>query len=197
MKKLRDRKILGLSMRTALALFALFMILGASVGKAWSYFTTFAMAKGGFTIHMNEITEIEEKFSDWTKRVVITNDADSEPVMIRARGFCGDDYKLVYRTGSAEFDDSLDADNCAAGSWTEGTDGFWYYSAVVDPGKHTQELLVEILNKDGSRISQEQDNPKEFGVVVIYESTTAITYDKDGNPTADWDAAIQVVNPES
>ena len=181
MKKLRDRKILGLSMQTALALLAVFMILGASVGRAWSYFTTFALARGSYTIAMNEHTEIEEEFSNWTKHLVISNKDDSEPVMIRARGYCGDEYRLTY----------------SGTDWTEGTDGFWYYAKVVDPGYETEELLVKITDKDGNEIPKEQDKPAEFNVVVVYESTTVITYDADGNPKADWDQKVTVINKES
>ena len=79
-----------------LALTAAVTVASAGIGKAWSYFTTYAEAAGGYTIQLGDRTEITEDFTDWTKHVTITNEESSEPVYIRVRAFCGSQYTLVY-----------------------------------------------------------------------------------------------------
>ncbi len=152
-----------------LAVFAAVLVLAGSAGSAWAYFTTYVEARGMLTLEMGDETTIDEpKFESWTKHIVVSSDKGSKPVYVRARAFCGSEYKLVY-TGSSK--------------WTPGSDGYYYYSDILNGGEKTEELLVKIENvpvedvKDGS----------EFNVVVIYE-TTPVLYDESGKPYADWNA---------
>lgn len=144
------------------------MVLSAGIGKAWAYFTTYARAEGGYVIRLDYDTDIEEEFADWTKKITISNKSGSLPVYIRVKAFCGGEYKLVYS----------DED----GSWTQGTDGYWYYKHIVYGGEKTKPLSVRIEN-----IPKDAEESTEFNVVVIYESTL-VRYDKSGNPYADWSA---------
>lgn len=152
-----------------LAVLAVLLTLAAGLGSAWSYFTTYAEAKGGYTIELGDQTQISEEFSAWTKHVVITNEEGSQPVYIRVKAFCGSEYTLTY------------SDN-GSGKWTPGDDGYYYYSDIVDAGGSADELLVQILNVP-------ETDPEDFQVVVIYESTP-VQYDEKGVAYANWDIRL-------
>ncbi len=152
-----------------LAVLAVVLVLGSSIGSAWAYFTTYTSAKGGYVMKLGDETEIGEKFSEWTKHVSITSDENSEPVYIRAKAFCGSQYTLVYSS--------------ANNKWTEGEDGYYYYSDIVYGGQATEELLVKIENVP------EGEDADSFDVVVIYE-TTPVLYHEDGTPYADWSLVL-------
>ena len=154
--------------------FAVVFVLAAGIGDAWAYFTTYARAQGGYIIKLGYETEIEEEFSNWEKRVVISSKSDSQPVYIRARAFCGGEYELTY-SGS---------------NWTLGSDGYWYYNNIVYGGDHTDELRVKIEN-----IPENPEETPEFNVVVIYESTP-VGYDAQGNPYADWTKKLDTGSSE-
>lgn len=153
----------------SLFLLALAMVMTAGVGKAWAYFTTYASAAGSIAISMGDETEIEEEFSNWEKRVTITNKPDSEPVYIRAKAFGGGGYSLVY----------------GGEGWELKEEGYYYYDKIVQGGESTSVLSVKIENvpetdvKDGTA----------FNVVVIYESTP-VMYHEDGTPYADWNVVL-------
>ena len=158
---------------------ALVLVLSASIQSAWSYFTTYAVARGGYEVRFGDTT-IDEEFSDWTKRVVISNEETAQPVYVRAKAFAGDKYPLSY---SGE-------------GWELRADGFYYYNQILQPGQKTSELLVHISNvpkppKEGEEPSGEV--PKDgdvLHVTVIYESTPVL-YDENNNPYADWNRTVE------
>lgn len=147
------------------------LILSAAIESAWAYFTTYADAAGGMTIHLGDVTQIEETVSDWTKHVTITSEADSEPVYVRVRAFSGSAYTLTYSSED--------------GSWYDGRDGYWYYDKILyGGGKTEKELQIKI---DG--IPENVKAGEDFNIAVIYESTPVL-YKEDGTPYAEWDAKI-------
>ena len=149
----------------------------AAIRPAWSYFTTYATAKGTEVLHLGDVTEITEEFSSWSKRVSISNSAESEPVWIRARAFCGSAYTLTYTDES--------------GLWTPAADGYYYYQNIVPAGGATENLVVHI---DGENLNGTTD-PASFNVVVVYESTPVL-YQADGTPYADWNAQVNTGTAE-
>lgn len=156
--------------------FAVIFIIAAGIGEASAYFTTYASAKGGHTIELGYETTIQEGFDSWTKHVKIQNtEEDSQPIYVRARAYCGDNYKLDYFSESSE----------DGGSWVDGKDGWYYYTKPVAAGEDTSVLDVIIAD-----IPEDSD---EFNVVVVYESTPVI-YDENGNPypwdKVDWTATL-------
>ncbi len=153
-----------------LAALAVILTLTAGVSSAWAYFTTYAEAKGGYTLHLGDKTTVSENFSDWTKHVSIASETDSEPVYIRVKAFCGSEYSLIYSD--------------AAGKWTPGEDGYYYYSDIVNGGGATDVLDVKIEN-----VPEGMEDSDSFHVVVIYE-TTPVRYREDGTPYADWSARL-------
>ncbi len=157
-------------LNVCLAALAIAMVLGAGIGSAWAYFTTYAEARGGNTIRLGSWTELHEEFSGWTKRVTVSSDAQSQPVYVRMRAYAGSEYELVYEDVS--------------GKWTAGADGWYYYDDILVGGGATTELRVHIGN-----IPEDAEEGDDFNVVVVYESTE-VCYDESGNPYADWNAKL-------
>lgn len=152
-----------------LAASAICLVLSATVNTASSYFTTYAEAKGGYTIELGSHTDISEKFSGWVKYVTITSAEDSKPVYVRAKAFSGSQYTLEY-SGSG---------------WVLGNDGYYYYDKILNPSESTGELLVEI-----SGVPVNPDVENDFNVVVVYESTPVV-YDESGTAYADWNSGLE------
>lgn len=144
------------------------MVLTGTVGTALSYFTANTEAEGGYRIELGDTTKVTEDFSNWTKHVVVTSEEDSQPVYIRVKAFCGSEYSLVYSDGD--------------GNWTPGSDGYYYYTPIVNAGESTSALDIHIENVPATEELKDADS---FNVVVIYESTP-VQYREDGTPYADW-----------
>lgn len=152
-----------------LALAAVLLVI-ASVGVTYSYFTTYATAKGTIELPLSEQTTIDETVSNMTKSVTITNtapvdDPTSMTVFVRVKAFSGSTYPLIYE-GDA--------------SWTLGADGYYYYSEPLAPGEVTSKIDVRITG-----IPEDAPEDMKFNVVVVYETTPAL-YRADGTPYADW-----------
>lgn len=154
-----------------LAALAAALTLTASVGSAWAYFTTYAEARGSYTISLKgHETTVSENFSAWTKEVTVANDADSDPVYVRARAFCGSEYRLSYSD--------------EGGRWSPAEDGYYYYDSILPGGASTEKLLVKIEG-----IPEDAEDGDNFNVVVVYE-TAPVRYDESGEPYADWSAIL-------
>lgn len=152
------------------------LIFATSVNSALAYFTTYAEAAGGYTLRLGGGyvipgggNDIEEEFSNWTKRVTITNDPDGQPVYVRAKALSGSKYSLRYD----------------GKGWTLIDDGYYYYDEILYGGEKTTELLITIEN-----IPTDLHIGDDFNVVVIYE-TTPVAYDTNGIPYADWSSTLK------
>ena len=165
---------------TVLAVLAVTLVLGSSIGTAWAYFTTYVETEGGYTVRLEEETTIEEEFFAWMKRVVITVEEGTQPVYVRARAFGGDAYPLSY------WYEAVDAAGQKSeyplpskdSRWIPGADGFYYYRDYLyydkdnaDAGR-TESLLVRIENAP-------EGAAPDFDVVVVYE-TLPVKYKEDG-----------------
>ncbi len=144
------------------------MVLSASIGTAWAYFSASVSADGAASIHLGDQTTLEESFDSWTKHVSITSTEDSQDVFLRVKAFAGADYALSY-IGS---------------EWTPGPDDYYYYNKILSAGETAETLDVIIDGVPEGTVVDEN-----FNVVVIYE-TTPVTYDANGAPAApvnaDW-----------
>lgn len=146
----------------------------SAVGTASAYFTTYATAQGGHTIHLGNRSQIREEFSRWTKHISLINTGDTE-CYVRVKAFAGSAYTLEYSGG---------------GQWSAGEDGYWYYEGIVPPGGATEVLdvriqLPSVMDETGNSVAYTED----FNVVVIQECT-AVRYREDGTPYADWNALL-------
>ncbi len=168
------RKRIILMAETAAFAVAVVLVTTSAVGMASAYFTTYTGAAGGRILHIGSGPDIEENFSGWTKTVIISNSADSGPVYVRARGFAGSEYSLVY----------LDE----TGGWTAGEDGFYYYNSILNAGEITTALQVGI--------SGIPEGEESFNVAVVYE-TTPVQYRADGTPYADWEVRLEALGTVS
>ncbi|MGI5873564.1 MAG: hypothetical protein ACOX8R_02755 [Bacillota bacterium] len=153
-----------------MALAAFLLVLGASVGPAFSYFTTYATARGGQTLTLGEETRITEEFDDWQKTVAIENSETSTPVFVRVKAFGPSQYPLQYQ-GSEK--------------WSPGADGYYYYSDILQAGETTDRLVVSINNVPRDGVPTEDAS---FDVAVVYE-TAPVLYNDNGEPYADWSLA--------
>lgn len=156
---------------------AVMLVMSALMGTAWAYFSTYATARGGITLHMGHEEKVEEDFNSWQKVINITSTKDSRPVYIRARGFCPD-YEITY-----------ECDN-----WEQPKGDDWvYYQEVLPPGETADPLKVQIKDVPSGENSGIQD-ADSFNVIIVYE-TTEVQYDESGNvippENADWNRKIQ------
>ena len=140
-------------------LVAVVLVAGGSVSRAWSYFTTYAVARGGHQLHFGDETEINEEFDSWTKHISIASDADSTPVFVRVKAFTRSDYQENLKYYPAE-----------DGTWYDGGDGYWYCSSLLLGGQATPVIDVKLEN------APKVDDPEAagFNIVVIYEKTPAL-----------------------
>ena len=145
-----------------LPLLALALILTTAIPPALAYFTATTSAKGGYTVHLETTTSIDEGFKDWTKSVSVAN-TKGEPVFIRARAYAGSAFSLTY-SGSG---------------WENRGDGWYYYTSPIAAGGATSPLNVTIGNIPRAT------EASGFNVAVVYESTPVL-YNASGGTYADW-----------
>lgn len=156
------------------------LALTVSVSGVWAYFTTYAEARGGLTIHLGSHQDFHEEFSEWTKRLSVTNTEGYDDIYVRAKAFGPAQYPLEYE----------------GENWTPGpeSEGYYYYLLPVPVGESTSVLNVRITG-----IPEDVDDGESFNVVVIYESIP-VPYDEDGNPIppleADWSQKLDSVREE-
>nr|WP_300787462.1 hypothetical protein [uncultured Acetatifactor sp.] len=172
---MKKRNILAAVKAMAYAMTAA-LILTASVGSAWSYFTTYTSASGSHAIDLGNETRVVERFSDSTKRLTITNDS-LQPVYVRATAFSGSGYPLSYSD--------------ASGLWVDGGDGYHYYSQSLPARQETAEGTVasqtsELEVRITFPVDEEVEDGDGFNVVVVYESVP-VRYDGDGNELKPWE----------
>ena len=73
-----------------------------------------------------------------------------------------------------------------SGKWTPGSDGYYYYSDIVNGGEATGGLDIKIGN-----VPESVEDGSSFNIVVVYE-TTPVRYDENGKPYADWNATLDI-----
>lgn len=158
-----------------LAAVAVFLAAGLSVGTAMAYFTTYAVAQGGYTINLGRTeTEIEEKVDliDPRKEITLKNTGDFD-CYVRLKALTGDAFKenMKYTEPGAE------------GKWIPGADGYYYYSEVLKPDETTAQLNVSFVFPEEELL--------KFNVIIIQECTPVL-YSADGTPYADWNNKADV-----
>lgn len=166
-----------------------FLILTSGLGTANAYFTTYTQAGGGVALSLGSETYVEETVSGWTKRVKITSEEGSQPVYVRARAFCGNEYNLTYQNKEEDGEPA---------AWIAGQDGYWYYNrndGILWAGETTPELQIVIESAGQEQAPPETEkapeNGETFRVVVVYE-TTPVLYDEQGElKDPDWTFAAQ------
>ena len=192
MDKMREQKGRAGALRIwFLTAAAVMLVMSATMGIAWAYFTTYTTAKGGITLRLGHEEHIQEYFKNWNKRVDIEISADSRPVFVRARGYSK--YRLTYSDVEQNANDQTVNNN-----WVYRPDEWFYYTKVLAPGNNadgtsTADPLYVRINDVPVENIQGVDDKDPFNVIIVYE-TTEVEYDANGvaiNPwDADWDAKV-------
>ena len=163
-----------------LSVLILALVLSAGIGSAWAYFTTFATARGGLTLHLGYRTEFEESVSDAAKHIVIRYDdaggANTQEVYVRVKAFGPEDGRHGLSLTSGE-------------GWTPAADGWYVYTQALGPGvPAASELVIGIsgFTKEEAEQFKEGEN---FNVAVVYECAPVI-YNEDGSAVPATDASI-------
>lgn len=154
---------------------ALIMIAAASVPGTLAYFTAYATAKGGVPITLGAKTKVKEEFKNWEKSIQIENTGETD-CYVRVKIIAASQFQIT-ATGN---------------HWTDGGDGYWYYSEVLPTGLVTEDELK-------ASITVAKEVKTSFNVVIVQECIP-VSYDENGEPTgvlqADWNQAKQVVQEE-
>ena len=167
-----------------LAVLAVVLVLSSGIGTALAYFSTFADARGGYVIHLESRTEIEEKVTAATKTVTITNLAETEadigqnPVFVRLRA-------------TTDSDGTLDYSKNTSAVWQQ-SGSYWYYTQPIKSGEATDPAFVIDV-----KLNRELKEGEVLDVVVTYESVPAL-YKANGDPDPDTSWAtgeIIILNP--
>lgn len=156
-----------------LAILVVVLVLGATVGSAWSYFTDSATAEGTIAISVKPTSTIEEENSPGKKTIRIKNTSQAALEWVRVRA-----YATV----------ALGA-NASGSNWSGSIDTWYEYGEPLPAGETTDPLDVTFTLKSKF---DERNNPTgahngdEVNVVVVYE-TVPVSYDASGNPMpANW-----------
>ena len=149
-------------------LISLVLVLFVSVPNALAYFSTYTITKGTKTIHIQDSTQISEKVEDWTKKIVVKADPDSDYVYVRVKVYAP---SYILKTLKINGD-----------GWTKDGD-YFYYGDPINDGNQTNQLDVLI---DNTNLPTDSKDGDEFHIVVVYESIPA-SYDENNNMYADWE----------
>ena len=157
----------------ALAVIAVVLVLGMSIGTAWSYFTDTATAEGSVTLSVKPTTTITEENTPGTKTIRIANTSQTAAVWVRARA-----YAPV----------ALGA-NASGTNWAGNIQTWYEYSEPVAAGAQTEPLSVTFTLRRPYDVNNNPlgaKNGEEENVVVVYECMP-VSYDASGNPIpANW-----------
>lgn len=150
-----------------LAILAVMLVLGMSVGKAWSYFTDSDSAEGKLTLSLQP--EIQEHNDPGMKTIKIRNTSQPDSVWVRARVYANP------KLGASASGDNWQGDIV---SWYE-------YGVPLSPGAEAEPLYV---NFNLPRPYDEQKGEgaldgDETNVIVVYEYLPT-QYDTEGKPLA-------------
>lgn len=146
-------------------------VLGVIGISALAYFTTYAQTSGEWEIQLDYKTKLVEVVEGYVKHVRVESEDPSCDVFVRVRAFSPDDYSLAYDSDIPE-------------TWSEGADGWYYYSSAVPSGGSTSTLDVEICDEAGNQV-QPTTKEQKFNVVVVHEATPAL-HTEQGEAYPDW-----------
>lgn len=148
-----------------LAAAALTLAAGVSVGGTMAYFTTYTTASGGAELKLGTTTIVpNEEIVGMAKRIAVENTGEID-CFVRVKVFAGEKYQpgLVFVPDEE-------------GTWSQGDDGYYYCSQIVPAGGKSNTFTVKI---------DDMDSEDDFNVIVVQECT-AVLYDENGTPYADW-----------
>ena len=147
---------------------SLALILTATVGVSFAYFTDYESARGGAVLHLSGQTELTENVKDDNKEIGIRNTGETDMLV---RVFVIGDEKILTVSGDG---------------WTQGADGAWYYTSILKVGEEAPILKAEVSAKESDNI--------DFDVIVAHESSRVVYDVRDGKNIVKtpegWDESI-------
>lgn len=153
-------KRLFCSKKTWLTLAIMVMVLMISVGSTISYFTTYVIAEGSKPVSLELDTDIQEEVVNWRKQIKLSNNSNVD-VYVRLVASAPTPITWEYEL--------LNDD------WYIDEEGYCVCKTPVKPGETTSQCNVWIHVPQGFT--------DDFNV-MIYEQTTKVKYDSEGNPKA-------------
>ncbi|MBP3897797.1 MAG: hypothetical protein J6D57_08240 [Mogibacterium sp.] len=136
----------------AFVLTAMLIVSTISMPAVLAYFSDYAYASGSEYIHLAWQTELKEDVRENNKHITIDNIGET-PVIVRVQVFASEELASI--SGDA---------------WTDGNDGWWYYTKILEAGQvmpEADELLVEVKGADTL--------PDEaFSIIVVHESSRVV-----------------------
>ena len=124
---------------------ALVMIGAAGIKPTMAYFTDTQTATGKITVNLGDSTIIpDEKVDGMTKIITVSNTGDYD-VFVRVKAIYSSNYTVTL------------TDNAKANGWSDGGDGYYYYSDIVtkkdtDNASSKQlELEIEVKDKNNNK----------------------------------------------
>ena len=151
---------------------AVLLVFCSTIGESLAYFSTYATARGGYTIKSEP--DIHEEFTQKNKAITITNKVGASPVFVRVKVFNGSEFKMEYGLG----------ENWSVKNYDGVEDGYFYYTQALDGGQATT-----VLNATIKEIPERLKDKDEFNIVVIYESVLAVADGGNLNMAESWNMA--------
>lgn len=148
---------------------AVLLVFCSTIGESLAYFSTYATARGGYTIKSEP--DIHEEFTQKNKAITISNNVGASPIFVRVKVFNGSEFKMKYGLG----------ENWTTTNYDGAEDGYFYYTKALDGGQATS-----VLNATITEIPERLKDKDEFNIVVIYESVLAVADGGNLNMAESW-----------
>ena len=163
-----------ISIKSLITLLAAVLVVTASIGIGFAYFSDYDMGRGIATLHLSGTTTIDEGNSDTEKQIVITNTGDKASVVVRCGVFGPDKMELN-----------------VPDTWKAGGDGFYYYTSVLAPGESTSGVITAKIPDLTEKEIQELGDT--LNITVVHESA-AVVYNEDDTVSLpdNWDQSIVI-----
>lgn len=128
--------------RTAVLLIAMILLIGTAVGTTVAYLTTKTEPVENTFEYAKVSCEVTEQSEDNTKKNVQVKNTGTTDAYIRATYIVNwlDAQGNIVASNPAGY--SYNVTENPDGKWTQGTDGFFYYTSSVAPGASTEGSLL-------------------------------------------------------
>ena len=147
--------------RLVLFVIAGVMMIVATTGAAYAYFSSYDIRGGSLKLSLSPRTEVEEEPKDTSKTISIKNVAEENGtnVVVRVFVYGPDGMKVTAEDG-----------------WVQSGD-CWYYKKVLKPGESTSDMVASIEGIDPSVDMSSLD------IIVVHEASPAV-YDENDKVVA-------------
>ena len=157
----------SINKKSLIALMAAALLLVSSVSIAVAYFSDTDQAAGSAQLNLSKETRIDEGPSDTEKQIDISN-TGTAAIVVRVTFFGPDKMEVV------------PSDN-----WVEGTDGWYYFKYVLQPGDNTGNPRIIARLKDLTK-KEMAELGNSLQVTIVQEAEFATYTGSAVDIPADW-----------